>query len=89
MSRATELLLASAAFVPTRVFACAVCYGDANSAEAAGLRWAILVLMGCIVGVLIGVARFMIHLQRKALQAESQHRKQQGVGVDGKLSRTS
>src|SRR5215831_7134170 len=47
-------------------FACAACYGQSDSAMAAGMNWGILSLMVVILSVLGGVAGFFIFLARRA-----------------------
>jgi len=47
-------------------FACAACYGQSDSAMAAGMNWGILSLLVVILGVLGGVAGFFIFLARRA-----------------------
>ena len=62
----TGALLAAASFVPGRVFACAACFGQSDSAMAAGMNWGILSLLGMIVVVLGSVAAFFVFLARRA-----------------------
>jgi len=59
-------ILAAAALTPGRLFACAACFGQSDSAMAAGMNWGILSLLGMIVVVLGGVAAFFIFLARRA-----------------------
>ena len=59
-------LLAGMAMMPRPVFACAACFGQSDSAMAAGMNWGILSLLGMIVVVLGGVAAFFVFLARKA-----------------------
>jgi len=47
-------------------FACAACFGQSDSAMAAGMNWGILSLLVIIVSVLGGVAGFFIFLARRA-----------------------
>jgi len=59
-------LLAGMAMMPRPVFACAACFGQSDSAMAAGMNWGILSLLGMIVVVLGGVTAFFVFLARKA-----------------------
>lgn len=49
------------------LLACAACYGQSDSAMAAGMNWGILSLLGMIVLVLGGVAGFFVFLLRRAV----------------------
>jgi hypothetical protein len=62
----TGALLVAATFAPARVFACAACFGQSDSAMAAGMNWGIISLLGMIVVVLGSVATFFIFLARRA-----------------------
>jgi len=62
-------LLAGMAIMPRPVFACAACFGQSDSAMAAGMNWGILSLLGMIGVVLGGVAGFFVFLARKAAAA--------------------
>ena len=62
-------------FAPSKLFACAACYGaniDAPMAE--GMNWGIFTLMAVIVTVLAVFLTFLIYVIRKseALEAEAQ-----------------
>jgi hypothetical protein len=46
--------------------ACAACYGQSDSAMAAGMNWGIVSLLGMIVLVLGGVAGFFVFLARRS-----------------------
>ena len=46
-------------------FACAACYGQSDSAMAAGMNWGILSLLGVVVMVLGSVASFFVFLCSK------------------------
>lgn len=48
------------------LLACAACYGQSDSAMAAGMNWGIFSLLVVILGVLGGVAGFFIFLGRRA-----------------------
>jgi hypothetical protein len=61
------LLLALAALVPARTFACAACYGASiDSPMADGMNWAILTLGVVITTVLGGFLTFLIYAIRKS-----------------------
>jgi hypothetical protein len=62
-------LFAGMAMMPCPVFACAACFGQSDSAMAAGMNWGILSLLGMIGMVLGGVAAFFVFLARKAAAA--------------------
>jgi len=51
------------------LFACAVCFGQSNSAQARGMTWGVLSLLFVIVCVLGGIVAFFIYLGRKAALA--------------------
>ncbi|HZR16277.1 MAG TPA: hypothetical protein VFE51_03035 [Verrucomicrobiae bacterium] len=65
---ATKLAVvgACAALLPRSLLACAACYGQSDSAMAAGMNWGILSLLGMIVFVLGGVAGFFVFLIRRS-----------------------
>jgi heme/copper-type cytochrome/quinol oxidase subunit 2 len=48
------------------LLACAACYGQSDSAMAAGMNWGIFSLLGMVVVVLGGVAGFFIYLARRS-----------------------
>jgi hypothetical protein len=48
------------------LLACAACYGQSDSAMAAGMNWGIFSLLGMIVIVLGGVAGFFVYLARRS-----------------------
>jgi hypothetical protein len=48
------------------LLACAACYGQSDSAMAAGMNWGILSLLVIITCVLGGVAAFFVFLARRA-----------------------
>ena len=54
------------ALVPRQTWACAACYGQSDSAMAAGMNWGILSLLGMIVVVLGSVAGFFVFLARRS-----------------------
>lgn len=60
----TLLLLALAN--PSRVLACAACYGQSDSALAQGMNWGIYTLLGVVGLVLAGVAGFFVFIIRRA-----------------------
>lgn len=55
-----------AVLVPHSASACAACYGQSDSAMAAGMNWGILSLLGMIIFVLGGVAGFFVFLARRS-----------------------
>lgn len=57
---------ACVALLPRSLWACAACYGQSDSAMAAGMNWGILSLLGMIVVVLGGVAGFFFFLIRRS-----------------------
>lgn len=58
----------SVLLAPRLVLACAACYGQSDSAMAAGMNWGILSLLGMIVFVLGGVAGFFVFLARRSMK---------------------
>lgn len=58
-----------AVFAETQALACPVCYGDKESAEVEGARWAIFFLLGVTGTVLSGVVAFVVHIRRRARSA--------------------
>lgn len=69
------LLFVLAAFVPSKLLACATCGGaHVDSPMAQGMNWGIFTLMGVIGMVLAGFLTFLIYAIRKseALEAEAQ-----------------
>lgn len=66
LQRSFAVLGAMMLFVEAEALACPVCYGDKESAEVEGARWAILFLLGITGTVLSGVVAFVIHLRRRA-----------------------
>jgi len=48
------------------LLACAACYGQSDSAMAAGMNWGIFSLLGVIVFVLGGLAGFFVYLAKRA-----------------------
>lgn len=60
---------AGLALAPQSVWACAACYGQSDSAMAAGMNWGIISLLGMIVAVLGGVAGFFVFLIRRSVKA--------------------
>jgi hypothetical protein len=51
---------------PVRASACPVCFGDAQSAEVEGAKWAILFLVGLTGIVLAGIVAFAMHMRRRS-----------------------
>ena len=60
-----KIIFAAAVCAPSHVFACAACYGRADSPLAEGMNWGILTLLGVIVSVLSCIALFFVHVIRK------------------------
>lgn len=60
-------------FAHSVALACPVCYGDKESAEVEGARWAIMFLLGVTGTVLSGVIAFVVHMRRRSrlIQNES------------------
>ena len=52
--------------IPKIGFACATCYGAPDAPATQGLNYAIFVLLGCIVTVLMGVVFTIISLRNRA-----------------------
>jgi heme/copper-type cytochrome/quinol oxidase subunit 2 len=48
------------------LWACAACYGQADSPMANGMNWGIFSLLAVVVGVLGSVAVFFVYLARRA-----------------------
>lgn len=57
---------------PRLGWACAACYGQSDSAMAAGMNWGIASLLGTIVFVLGVVAGFFIFLARRSVKLASE-----------------
>jgi len=51
---------------PTRVLACAACYGQSDSPMAQGFNWGIFSLLAVIVTVLATIAGFFVFLARRS-----------------------
>ena len=65
----TFSLAASIAFAvlkPAPLFACAACYGAADSPLTQGMNWGILTLLGVVVSVLALVFAFFVHVGRNS-----------------------
>jgi hypothetical protein len=65
---------------PASVQACAICFGDPNSAMAIGASWGVLLLVGVTAAVLSAFAGFFLYLVRRSRMA---------LGQDADLSRSS
>ena len=65
---------------PAGAFACAVCFGDPDSALTAGMNGGILVLLGVIVSVLGIIGRFMISLRRRMVRLDRSPVAEKGDG---------
>ena len=48
--------------------ACPNCYGDVNSSEVQGMKWAIFALLGVTGTVLVGVSAFFLYLRKRAAE---------------------
>lgn len=55
---------------PGVALACPVCFGQNDSPLASAMNMGILVMLGVVVAVLGGFATFIVHLIRRARQAE-------------------
>jgi len=55
----------------TLFLACAACYGQSDSAMAAGMNWGIFSLLGMIVMVLGGVGGFFVYLAKRSALASA------------------
>jgi heme/copper-type cytochrome/quinol oxidase subunit 2 len=68
------LALAWLTLAPHPAAACAVCFGAAEGAEAAGLRAGILLLLGMVALVFAGVGGFLVAARRRLqrLQASTE-----------------
>lgn len=66
LQRCFSMLALLMLFVQSEALACPVCYGDKESAEVEGARWAIMFLLGVTGTVLSGVVAFVVHLRRRA-----------------------
>ena len=72
--RTLTLVVAFALAVSAQtVLACPSCYGDPNSPEVEGMKWAILSLLGVTGTVLVGVSAFMYHLRKQASEFNRRH----------------
>ena len=71
---------ALAMLAPTPAHACAVCFGDPNSAVAIGASWGVLLLVGVTAAVLSAFAGFFLYLVKRSRMA---------LGQPVKLSRPS
>jgi heme/copper-type cytochrome/quinol oxidase subunit 2 len=58
--------------IPHEVFACAACYGSANSSTVQGLNMAIIGMLGFMAAVFGGMVAFVIRMKRRAEAADSQ-----------------
>ena len=66
----TMLFTMIALGAPRATLACAVCFGQNDSAMAGATNWGIVTLLVIIVGVLAAFASFFIYLSRRARLAE-------------------
>ncbi len=67
----TILFTIIALCAPRAALACAVCFGQNDSAMAVATNWGIVTLLVIIVGVLAAFASFFIYLGRRARLAET------------------
>ncbi|MBP9900185.1 MAG: hypothetical protein V9H26_02880 [Verrucomicrobiota bacterium] len=68
MKRAIKRFLtvsAAACLALPSASACSVCYGEPDAPMTRGLSWAIIALAGIVGVVLIGVAGFFVHVNRR------------------------
>ncbi len=72
VSLATTLVWLGALLNAQPVLACAVCYGDPNSAIAEGARAGVLVLLGVVGTVLLGFVSMLVFWMRRAANLENQ-----------------
>jgi hypothetical protein len=57
--------------LPSRVLACATCYGASDSPLAQGMNWGIITLLGFIGSVLAGIVIFFAYIIRRAARLEA------------------
>ena len=72
MSLAAMLACLGALLSAQPALACAVCYGDPNSAMTQGAQAGVLVLLGVVGVVLTGFASLLIFWMRRAAHLEGQ-----------------
>jgi len=65
-ARVISTILLLGFLVESSLLACPVCYGNKDSAEVEGARWAILFLLGITGIVLSGVVAFVVRLRRRS-----------------------
>lgn len=70
--RKTALAAALAGCMPTRLFACAACFGKSSDPLAHGMNWGIFTLLGIVVLMLSTIATFFFFLIRRAAAAQEQ-----------------
>lgn len=66
----TVLFTLVALAAPRVALACAVCFGQTDSAALTAARWGVVTLLAIIVAVLAGFATFFVYLIRRAKLAE-------------------
>lgn len=71
--RSLFVLLLVLVSVHTSLQACPVCYGNAESAEVEGARWAILFLLGVTGMVLTGIISFVLRMRKRARLSGDTH----------------
>ena len=68
----TALAAVLAGAMPTRLFACAACFGKSSDPLAHGMNWGIFTLMGVLVFMLSSIATFFFLLIRREAAAQEQ-----------------
>jgi len=66
MQKLISIIISLLLCLPTKVSACAVCYGAADDPMAKGMDMAILFLLGAIGIVLLGIIAVTIYFARRA-----------------------
>jgi len=62
--------------VPTRVLACATCYGASDSPLAQGMNWGIVTLLAFVGLVLGSITVFFVHIGRRSARFNSAEQSQ-------------
>ena len=52
-------------FIPSTVWACAVCYGSSDSNQIQALMWGMWVLLGIVLSVFVGIAAFFWNMRNR------------------------
>jgi heme/copper-type cytochrome/quinol oxidase subunit 2 len=66
LTRCLGLLFLFLVTVEQTAFSCPVCYGEKESAETEGARWAILFLLGVTGTVLTAIVAFVVRMRRRS-----------------------